>query len=201
MFYELLVFGSMWFWIWSTVAILILLAWSNDNSPGWETLRAFIFLGLVTAFTKVNVWTYVTEYPVWSLGFAIGWLVVGFAWASWMLSDYSNQWSIEYEERKENFLRRNNADLTKNDSGKYIVPPELRAAWRDSVRYTRYEIPPKFSNTKAKIAYWWMWWPLSFLKFIFGDLLSRLIDHFKSFFQQLINKRIGNIDDDFANPV
>ena len=115
--------------------------------------------------------------------FSGGYLVVGFGWSfvKWLLtiSKLRNQLEQTISTYKPEYLKPTNwSEVTSHDKGKYLYD-RLNSKEKDLVKsadFWNFDFVPKLSNNKARVTRWIMYWPLSFLNYLFGRLLKDLIE-------------------------
>ena len=178
MFYELFVFGAVWFWVLVAAEVLFLIYCAARECAAWQTLvSVLVFLGVLQCFSNVNVVMYLIEHPI-TLVTCIGlYLVGGSVWVfpKWWL--FCHEHLRKYLELREKYQAENKLTIGE------AITDEHKDAW--STYYTRnnsyYEdhivFKPEPRNYKNRIITWMTLWPLSFGWTLLNDPVARFFRH------------------------
>lgn len=205
---EILVFGTLWFWLAIASIILgCLLAIEAENLGGAISvivvglISFFFFGGLKSAF----LW--IIANPGLPIACFVGYFIIGAIWsiAKWFL--FVSNINSEYIELKKEWLLDHNIDITKS----LVIPLDLKEKWEAFLRkekmYSRiYDFV--FGNFRVKdfkslITMWIGLWPVSALWTIIDDpirkLIVRIYNSISRIYESILNKYQSEIKKDICD--
>ena len=200
MFYELLVFGTFWFWLLLAAEIGWLVFCAAKECTAWQSLLSvLIFLGVLQCFSNVNVAMFLIHNPILILVTAIVYLMGGCVWVfpKWWL--FCKEHLRKYLDLREIFLRENK--LAPGSS----VPEDKKDAWTEyyaqNNRYYENSVvfKPEPGNYKNRIITWMTLWPLSFLWTMLNDPIVRFFQHIYYEISGVLRRISDNVFKDVNN--
>ena len=180
MFYEILVAGTIWFWL--ILAVLTVLA-AIMCRIRWEGLGIFC-LGffLLTWWLLGDLAEWIRPDPMRLLWYPLGYVAIGFCWCL-------PKWIIFLDKVKRLYLKHLAYFIDHRKTGqKGPLTKDDWKAWSDNaecycgfsgLRFTSDTgilTPPQFNNNKERIAGWIVLWPWSIIETMLGDVIKRIVD-------------------------
>lgn len=184
--FELLVVGSIGFWVLLGLEFIVLLALTEYERPGWGIFSIVVVGLLLRFFGGIGVFDYVWNNPRLILFYFLGYLVAGIAWAVVKWWFFVRDQKEKYLAAKENFFSSRTGqspDLTKRE---WIGSREYR-----SLLNSKDGIAPLARDNKRRITMWMIYWPWSLLWTLVNDAVKRL---YKEIYEA-IHKFLQNISD------
>lgn len=144
---EILVFGTLWFWLLAAGAVILIiwflesaLSSSKDTGGGfWSTTTILAFGTLYYFFGSkqdvIDILLFMKHHPIYTLLFVFGYFAIGVVWSI-------AKWYFFLHEKREKLIER-------SDDGKLSD-------------YDRKSIPTA-RNNKSRITTWMSYWPFSAL--------------------------------------
>lgn len=170
-------------WLWLVIAASLgFLVWAlEEERPGIATFDVLLTLSVVAAFTHINPLTWVYENPILFVGGAVGYLLIGTAWAvlgKWQF--FLLKKSAEFAVYRQNFIDKWNSKVHlfyKNGvptshvrSNPWTVETGGSELVSDACQSLRVKsLPPKVADNKGRILVWMMYWPVSMLWTLLND--------------------------------
>lgn len=205
---ELLVVGSLLFWVVLAAEILLIFVLTEKEYGGYATLSLGVFLVGLHFLFKFDVLGFIGDHFTAILIGSVLYFIIGCVWATakWWL--YCKDRYNEYESHKIDWLKEKGVTNTKE------VPDPLKAAWKE---YLKKSAPGRYSSTaaawaevpsvrvnKARIMRWMSWWITSMLWSVIDDFVRRIFRaayHWLADYLQGISNRIyAQFNRDTAEP-
>lgn len=166
---ELLVFGSMAFWVFTIVGVLIMTILVNTEKLGAATWALAIGLGALQ-FMGCPVWQTIYAHPQVAGMWALIYVGVGVLWAfvKWFL--FVNNERAKYDDLKAEYLS------SRGWTSFQTATPEDKSKWRDYLRHREIQVPdPKNFENKDRICGWIGYWPLSMAFTLINDPIRKIV--------------------------
>jgi hypothetical protein len=196
MLYEIFALGTIWFFALLIVSNIALLAWIENEEPGWATVFVLGTLALLQFFGSIPIFQYVSQNPAAIALGVLGYFAAGTFWA------IAKWWFFVVAQRD----RYNNCKLAflegHNIEGD-VIPDELKNDFADYVRnQCGYGFSkPMVSENKGRIYMWLTYWPWSFLWTIINDpvrkIAKAICNKISSLLQSISDKVWSGTDKDF----
>lgn len=187
---EILVFGSLFFWL-AVGAVSIALFITVENERwGWALTFLTVFLVACVLFGNLGLW--VVANPWAAVYVVLGYIVGGVAWTipKWIL----------FMRRLKNRVQKE-LDRYRKGNNEYPVPEgqRKRNSWFSEFRCYGIDIdqdtgkltPPTFYDNRDTILTWATVWPFSILWTVFRDIvldgIELLVDSMKAMYERISN--------------
>lgn len=181
----LLTFGTLWFWLVSVIAFLVIVALVENEK---EVCAGFMILGTIAAFYfcgNHGILSWIIGNPLTLLWWVLGYFGVACVWAVFKWTFFVHGESDKYEEAKAAFLRSADSDT---------MTVELKREWTDYANKGYYSghsftFPaPEAGDFKSKIANWMVYWPWSAFWTLLNDPVRKIACFLRDRLTGILNK-------------
>lgn len=205
MVFNLLMFGSIWFYIFASLIFVGLLVEVIYEKFSAAVVTLLFFLLMIWLFGDLRISMIREHYmSLLQLGgiYLVGGVITSFLKWAFFVRDSKDK----YDTAKDEFLDR------KGHKGAKTVPEELREEWNNEVNRSLLErriydravtindLIPSAREHKGRIIGWMGWWPLVVFWSLFDDIIRRgweIVYRFVQEFYQLIGSMIyRNVSDE-----
>jgi hypothetical protein len=162
MFYELIVFGSIWFWAATVIPFLLLIAFVENEKSGMALFTLVATFAAFAAFGDKQWLTWVTHNPLTILYYVAGYIGVGILWGIVKWFFYCLKQRDKYEALRKLYTEEGkpfNKETFKRLAG---------------YQYNEGDFPPNIKEHKGRVVFWMAYWPVSALWWVLNDPLTRL---------------------------
>jgi len=193
MLWAFFAFGTVWFWILSIVWIVLLTFWVDCEDTGWALGSVVVYLGTITLFGDINVFTWLKDHPSDSFRLILLYAAIGVMWGIAKFYLLNSKFQRQIERYKKIFLEQYTADSDEDRKQAWTkwIDDKLEYSLKDKM---------KLSNQANKVIFWIAYWPVSSVWTILNDPLRRfgkLMYHvlFVKVFEKIHEKTVGKAMD------
>ena len=203
--FTLFMFGSAAFWILLVIHWIILVAFVENERPGWATASFIALVATLGFLGDFNIVKAAFGHLGLTAGFLAAYFVLGTAYSAYKWRKYVTILGKEYDELKANFLQAYGIQGTD-------IPDIHLLEWqRTSQGYGRRErFPrefngvPQVEHNKRRVLAWMCYWPWLFVWTVIDDPVRRafkvIFERIKSWLQSFANKQFAGVASDFRSP-
>jgi hypothetical protein len=159
--WEILAFGTFWFWAILGIEFLVLLICANMDGKIGTSILTLIGTMLAINYLGTPFLGYVFHNPFMIVAWGVVYLVVGSAWSIFKWWRYVMEQRERYDELREGFLK------------KYIDAPgrTQKEEWKRLLDTYDVDVRPEAGSyrNKPRICNWIMYWPWSLLWALIND--------------------------------
>jgi hypothetical protein len=172
-FLGLFVFGTLTFFIALAFAFILLLYFLEHERGFGATLVAILAVTLVCFGNGINVFSFIAQNPLLTLGLVAGYFAAGTLWATAKWYFYVRRFVDIFNEVKANLLKREGPDAMANRSNRDILLNQVNNRFIRSSSYSSRlgweDLPLAPSNNKATILMWMGHWIPSMIWTLIND--------------------------------
>jgi hypothetical protein len=195
----LLAVGSIGFWLFSIVVLVVITALVENDEGVWATLVAIGTVAALQFLAKVPLLAFVKIHPLGTALAALGYFAAGASWSVFKWYVFLHKSNGKYEEAKAEFVG-SEAKTRGVPATNLPWTGELAAKLLDKLEeYNKYKsetekinsVPPQARNHKSTLTRWATYWPFSMIGFALNDVVRRawryVIDLLQSTYQRISN--------------
>ena len=203
--FTLFMFGSAAFWILLVIHGIILVAFVENERPGWATASFIALVATLGFLGDFNIVKAAFGHLGLTAGFLAAYFVLGTVYAAYKWKKYVTILGKEYDEIKVNFLKHEKIEGTD-------IPDHLLDHWQGySQSYGgRTKFPREFNGVpqveynKRRVLAWMCYWPWLAVWTVLNDPVRRafklIFEGIKSWLQSFANKQFAGVASDFRKP-
>lgn len=170
--------GTLWFWVCALLAIVSIWSVRGDNVAP-PLICAFFAVFVLNYFGDIPIFAFIKDNPADIIIYVLGYMAVGVIWGfvKWVL--FVQNKKRLFPEFKKNFLGYiDDLDPSYLDetSENYLKIPVLHKVEFKKASACS-EFPPKANYNKQRIITWMLYWVLSVVGTIFGDLIKEIYEY------------------------
>lgn len=189
------VIGSLWWYILSGLWVILLLVAIDKENILASGILIVLYLLFLQTIADLNIIKYIAHNPLESIGFILGYVLLGILWSLFKWWLYVNEKASHIRRKRYEFLKDRKKKYQKIKDKKYSgvfreswkelynllenltedtsVPDALIKDWSHYISY--HADIPKASSNKSKIAIWITYWPLSVIWSFLSDFIHRFM--------------------------
>ena len=174
--FELLVFGTFWFWVVCIIATCVVIAALENDSPGGAFVTLAITVIVCYILGSGSTWGIIgliLTSPKTMVLLILGYFVAGTIWSF-------VKWYFFLLDKKDEYL-----EAVDMNTGR-------------AIRVSEYK--PEVRRYKGKIISWMCYWPFSLLWSLVGDFLKRAFRSILEWTQGIMQKMSDHVFSPFKNP-
>jgi hypothetical protein len=194
---ELLVVGSIWFWLFIVAEIAILFACVGSENGFGATISLVVFGAILQFASGVDILGLFWNHPTGAGAFLVSYFLFGIAWATFKWWVYCRDQKVIYDERKRKWL-----DLS-GHFGVERVPEELQKEWYTYCVGHSIQTEVYIRDHKSKYMRWMSFWFVSVIHTFCYDFVARVWRHIYNlltgFLQEISNRIFASTRDDFKS--
>jgi len=180
-----LAIGSFSFYLLTVVCALITILLVNRECPYWSVLCLFSYALYLDLIAKQHVFGYIASHPLKILLYVIAYLLVGFAWSfvKWWL--FVNKEALVFKAKRYSWMesclksRLSKApqdNVLKQQLEGLSINSAMPSCLESDYSSTYFAISaPKVSDCVKSITLWILYWPISLLLVLMGDLITKVV--------------------------
>lgn len=199
-------FGSIWFFLFSGLWVVLLFYWVEKQHIILSGLNIILYILFLNFIVKKDVISSFIDHPGRSLIIILVYILAGFIWSfiKWWL--FVNNLAINYKEKRCEWLKKQKSIREKRNISfegldsidpETPVPERLREDWLHSVGIL-YE-KPKVNGYKISISHWVLYWPVSAIWSLLDDFVSKVIQvivvKIRVVYEKITNNAFKNIEE------
>ena len=195
----LLAVGSIGFWLFSFIVLVVITALVENDEGVWATIVAIGTVAALQFLSKVPLLAFVKIHPLATAIAAVSYFALGAGWSIFKWYVFLHKGNRKYEEAKAEFVA-NEAKTKGVPAANLPWTGELAAKLLDTItEHNKYlhesekinSEPPQARKHKGTLTRWATYWPFSMIGFALNDVVRRawryVIDLLQSTYQRISN--------------
>jgi hypothetical protein len=195
----LLAVGSLGFWLFSIIVLIVITALVENDEGAWATFVAIGTIAALQFVSKIPLLAFVKIHPLATGLAALGYFGLGAGWSIFKWYLFLHKSNNKYEDAKAEFVA-NEAKTRGVPVANLPWTGELAAKLFDLVEdHNKYlseddrinSVPLQARNHKSKLTRWATYWPFSMVGFALNDVVRKawryVIDLLQSTYQRISN--------------